>query len=346
MMKLSILICSLVSRGEKLLTLVSELMRQSSSEVEVLTNVDNKQKTVGAKRNELLARAQGEYVAFVDDDDMVSQDYVEKILKAIESSPDCCGIEGLFRTDDPKSGLHQKYLFHSLKYKEWKTVDKTYYYRTPNHLNPVRRVIAAAVEFPNISAGEDGDFSARLLPLLHNEQYIEGPIYYYIHSMNDSQTSIRRGNVCFTNSIGGDFSLGVRLAISPYWPGSVEYLKMRQQVLRGFAPVYKPSRITVGSKCLEFRHRSPSAAVLHQRFHVLLCVDGEIIKIVEFERKKMVEINLTREKDMIRIDMNGGQVYGFQYSVPSCCFAFENVKLDEGSIDLVLDGYKWVRPWF
>jgi len=41
--------------------------------------------TIGAKRNQLLHRAKGDYVAFVDDDDLVSSDYVNKVLSAVST---------------------------------------------------------------------------------------------------------------------------------------------------------------------------------------------------------------------------------------------------------------------
>lgn len=53
------------------------------SEVELLYLMDNRRRTVGAKRNDLLGIARGEYVSFVDDDDEVSPNYVPTLYKAI-----------------------------------------------------------------------------------------------------------------------------------------------------------------------------------------------------------------------------------------------------------------------
>ena len=89
--KFSILIPTLVEREEKLNALKEELQNQIGDRaVQVLSLADNLQMSVGQKRNMLLAQSTGEYVAFVDDDDSVSVDYVTKVLTALESSPDCC----------------------------------------------------------------------------------------------------------------------------------------------------------------------------------------------------------------------------------------------------------------
>lgn len=60
-----------------------------SVDCEVITNVDSGEKTSGMKRNELMAVAAGRYVAFIDDDDTVADNYVESICNAImQEDPD------------------------------------------------------------------------------------------------------------------------------------------------------------------------------------------------------------------------------------------------------------------
>ena len=173
--RFSILICSLEERREQLLSLLSDLELQKTDEVEILTNIDNRQCTIGMKRNELLLRAAGDYIAFIDDDDKVSSDYIEKILKAAQSNPDCVGMEGSIAF--ASSGIVRKFI-HSIQYNSW-FQQKDIYYRCPNHLSPVRRDLALQVMFPDISVGEDRIYSEKLRPLLRNEVYIRTPIYFY-----------------------------------------------------------------------------------------------------------------------------------------------------------------------
>lgn len=173
-MKFSILICSLDERKKLLDRLLGILNPQVTKDVEIITDIDNRQKTIGKKRNDLIRQASGEYVAFIDDDDRVSDNYVESILNAIESSPDCVGIEGIITT----RGKNPYKFIHSLQYSEWFQKDKIYY-RCPNHLNPIKRSIVKNIEFPEINYGEDKVYSNALIGLLKHETYIDKPIYFY-----------------------------------------------------------------------------------------------------------------------------------------------------------------------
>jgi len=184
---LSILICSLHKRFQYLDRNKKCLSPQINDRVEVLFNIDDGQKTIGEKRNELLLSATGEYIVFVDDDDMVSEKYIQLILKCIDKRPDVIGIHLLMYYDMVLKGL----TYHSIKYTEWSdrpcNVDNklTYYFRNPNHLNPVKRSIALGVKFPHVNMCEDADYSKNLLKkfimkdTLH-EEYIQEPIYYYL----------------------------------------------------------------------------------------------------------------------------------------------------------------------
>lgn len=86
---LSILTPAVPSRLDQLATLCDEIARQIGDQpVEHLVLLDNKKRTVGEKRDALLRMARGQYVAFVDDDDDISRDYVSRILTAAETRPD------------------------------------------------------------------------------------------------------------------------------------------------------------------------------------------------------------------------------------------------------------------
>ena len=173
--RLSILICSIVGRETLLRRLLASLDSQTSDDVEILVETDDRKITTGAKRNVLLKRAAGDYVAFVDDDDTVSDDYVPKILSALTSSPDCCSLEGSIHF---KRRNETKKFVHSISYDDWFEKDGIYY-RCPNHLNTVKREIALQVMFPDVRVGEDKRYSLALRPLLDVEECIGGVIYYY-----------------------------------------------------------------------------------------------------------------------------------------------------------------------
>lgn len=175
---LSILICTIKGREKSLEHLMSLLKPQMTDEVEIIVACDDCEMTIGAKRNKLLKQATGRYIAFVDDDDEVSPNYVDYILRATRFKTDSIGIEGIVTIN----GTHPKKFIHSMKHKKWEEVNEIFL-RSPNHCNPVKREIATKVGFnPNKSFEEDKEYSKNLLPHLRSEVHINKPIYKYLFS--------------------------------------------------------------------------------------------------------------------------------------------------------------------
>lgn len=129
---------------------------------------------IGTKRNKLLEKAKGEYVVFVDDDDHICYNYVQLILDACKEGSDCIGISGTMTTN----GNNERQWHISKDYGSWHTKDNVYY-RTPNHISPVKRELALQAGFPEISFGEDFEYSMRLIPLIKTETKVNGNIYWY-----------------------------------------------------------------------------------------------------------------------------------------------------------------------
>lgn len=88
MIKLSILVPAIPSRWDKFKKIFDKLNKQATKDVEVLGLIDNKKRSIGAKRDALKTLVNGEYMLYVDDDDDVSDDFVKEILKGIKKKPD------------------------------------------------------------------------------------------------------------------------------------------------------------------------------------------------------------------------------------------------------------------
>jgi len=176
---LSILICTMPSRANKLARLMSILTPQMRPEVEILIESDEGQMSIGAKRNKLLSMATRKYVVFVDDDDTVHPQYIDMIFQAIGfSDPDCIGICG-----EILYGNSTWQFRHSITVGRWcKDKLNKLFFRTPNHLNPIKREHALKAKFPEISYGEDKQYSESVRPFLKTEAFIEGSIYFYTPS--------------------------------------------------------------------------------------------------------------------------------------------------------------------
>lgn len=174
--KISILIATMPSRAGHLFRLGGILAPQLNDNVEVVVDC-SMDYNIGSKRQIMLSIAKGDYVVYIDDDDIISDDYISKVLKACESGADCIGISGKVTTD----GQNEKRWHISKDYGSWYEKDNIYY-RTPNHISPVRRELALKTGFKPMDNGEDYDYSIRLLPLLKTECKVKGDLYFYAYS--------------------------------------------------------------------------------------------------------------------------------------------------------------------
>jgi hypothetical protein len=181
----SVLICSLPSRKAQkdrlldyLWSQITTFTRGFHSRIEVIVD-DREAITIGEKRQSLLERARGKYIAFIDDDDWVSYDYVQRIVRSIanDADPDCLSLAGVMTT----AGSSPEMFYNSIAHKEWYSKDRVHY-RCPTHLSPVRRTLALKAGFPAVSHAEDYQYSSRLRELLKTEAST-GPkaLYYYYY---------------------------------------------------------------------------------------------------------------------------------------------------------------------
>lgn len=179
-MILSILICTIPSRQVMFEGLLGEVFsqihkRNATGMVEVLWD-NSTACTTGRKRNHLLTLSKGKYIVFIDDDDEISENYLELILNALQDNPDvdCVGMRGYVTFD----GARRKDWSISIEHKYWhETVQE--YLRTPNHISPVRREIAMKSMFPDTTKGEDKIYSDNIFQFLKKEVYINQYLYHY-----------------------------------------------------------------------------------------------------------------------------------------------------------------------
>jgi len=155
---------------------------QMTNEVEVLVSIDNGEMSIGGKRNKLLKESKGEYVCFIDDDDIVSDDYIPQILAGCDTGVDCISFRTIYKLND---GIPNT-VYNSLQITEWwdcadpKTPGAKIYFRCPQHLTPVKREFALNTLFPETNMGEDHAYSQKLTPQLKTEYVIPKPLYFYM----------------------------------------------------------------------------------------------------------------------------------------------------------------------
>ena len=181
MKSLSILIPSVISRMLYLRKIIELIYNQRVFElnkIEILINVDDCISPIGKKRNDLLNAATGKYIVFIDDDDEISDDYLEQIFKGIDKDVDHIGITMLFSPD-----IGVKKLVKCSKNNIWEERDNIYY-RSAQHVCPIRATIAKQVKYPEINFGEDKEYSLQINKLIQTEYLIDKPIYIYKYRTN------------------------------------------------------------------------------------------------------------------------------------------------------------------
>jgi len=173
---LSILICSLLERRNSFLNdLLDNLERQvgDRKNVEIIVLSDNARRKIGGKRNDAISIARGEYICFIDDDDKISEDYVDLILKEIkEWKPDVVVFDAIITNNgqNPKLVKYGREFDHCEK--------EEAYYRRPNHLM-VHRKSNIKEYFMDVKTGEDDEWASRMLDRIVTQQRIEKVLYFY-----------------------------------------------------------------------------------------------------------------------------------------------------------------------
>lgn len=177
-MKWTIAILTVPEREADLERITGVLDRQiAGRDIQVI--VSRGAGNVGEKRQACLNSAQGEYLNFVDDDDLIAHDYVDRIYPLLD------GVDYIgFRMQLYIDGRKQKPTFHSLRYDGW-SEDGNGYYRNVSHLNPIRTEIARQGRFEGAYA-EDKAWAEQVHP--QTEHYIDDPMYFYFFSPQHSRT--------------------------------------------------------------------------------------------------------------------------------------------------------------
>jgi len=147
--------------------------------VEVIACKDNKQLSIGAKRQRLYEMADAKFSVQVDDDDWLHNQYVKKVLFAIHAYPDCitykehCFIDGRIELSN-----------FSLNYSDWASfkTGRIKHARTPFFKTPIKTDLCLRTGVNDMRFGEDHDFAKRIKPILKTEVHIDEFMYIYRHT--------------------------------------------------------------------------------------------------------------------------------------------------------------------
>lgn len=176
---IAILIAHLPQRKQLLDRVLAQLDEQRAGK-DVIVLIDSSvHMTTGQKRNRLLTRAEergASYVAFVDDDDLIGPNYIQRCLECEASGMDCMELWGQYW----ENGKQLMPFHHSIKYDRWWQDNKAYY-RNPNHISLLKMSAIKGIQYKSLTIGEDGNYSIDLQKagVLKTMYPVNEIIYYY-----------------------------------------------------------------------------------------------------------------------------------------------------------------------
>jgi hypothetical protein len=177
-MKLELLCLTMPSRVEFLRRLFIALEPQMAGNpnVSIRVRTCDPKYTLGENRDMLRRASEAHYIAFMDDDDLPSTDYISSVLPPLLDGVDYVGFNVQCYIDGEPL---KKVTRHSLRYEGWYE-DETGYYRDISHINPIRRDLALLEAFEG-GHGEDVRWADRMRArgVLKTERYIDRVLYHY-----------------------------------------------------------------------------------------------------------------------------------------------------------------------
>ena len=189
---LSIQVPTICSRLKEFTLLHDFLQKQVQDDklekkVEIIFERDNKEISIGAKRQKLYEKAKAKFSVQIDDDDWVAKDYIRTIVNIIEQYPKCDAIGYLERCEIDN---RVEIAMHSNNFSDWATKKNTgngdfglniKHERTLFFKDPILTEYCLAVGVHDIRFSEDHRFAREMkaAKLIQEPIFIEKIMYIY-----------------------------------------------------------------------------------------------------------------------------------------------------------------------
>lgn len=155
----------------------------AGSGVELLVFLDNRQRTIGEKRDALVQMSRGKFVAFCDDDDDVSPNYISELAAAIEKAPgaDVITFKQRVFVDGIEAVCH-----FSLKHQN-EPFSPAGFKRNAWHVCAWRGDLARRYRFPASNYGEDWAWARHLVIEAKKEHHVDQVLHTYRYDSKVSE---------------------------------------------------------------------------------------------------------------------------------------------------------------
>jgi glycosyltransferase involved in cell wall biosynthesis len=195
---LSVLIPTIKDRSVMFHRLYIELVKQVSAlhevhptlgTVEVLFNDSAKflegGLSIGKKRESLVRAATGKYLCFCDDDEWVSPNYIETLVRVCHHDRDVVTFRNFTRLDTFWTIIDMSLNFPNDQASPLFTVR-----RKPWHICPVRSLFAKRVQFQDTNYSEDFDWMGKVLEFCTSEAKTDAVLHEYHHGKHSEADKI------------------------------------------------------------------------------------------------------------------------------------------------------------
>jgi glycosyltransferase involved in cell wall biosynthesis len=130
--------------------------------------------SIGSKRQLGLLASRGEYVCWLDDDDDISPDYVETLLRLCNKGADVCTFNNISKFE-----TYWMVVKMDFKTKHDQQAKPGIINRRPWHLCPFRRALLQGIQFPDANWDEDTGFIGQALKKCKTHVHTDAILHEY-----------------------------------------------------------------------------------------------------------------------------------------------------------------------
>lgn len=200
---LSIAIPTIQSRKKVFDEFYFELINQTQpyeSQIEIISICDNKEISIGEKRNKLNELAKGRYVVQWDDDDWIGANTIDMIMDAITKDADCISFK-VWADIEKEERWKIVYSVQYDNYNVKKDIKNKTLFLPPDQKCPIKKEILDKVKFLDIRYNEDKYFIRSVSKYIKTEFHINEYLYESAYRGNEKDDALTRYGIKKTNNL-------------------------------------------------------------------------------------------------------------------------------------------------
>ncbi len=157
--------------------LVNQIEPKYKDVVELISFFDNKKRSIGRKRQEMIDLAQGKYLVFIDDDDRIADDYVETVINELNNNIDVDVL--VYNCICRVNGGHEKLCKYGIEFEYGDIMGGREWRGKPAHTMVWKSSIVKKHRYADKVHGEDIEWVVRASKDIKTQVRIDRVLYWY-----------------------------------------------------------------------------------------------------------------------------------------------------------------------